>query len=93
MTIGDYPLYFQLCNEGDSVDLDAEPFSYSCLIIRKPQLDDEGNIVTINEFGRALCNDICCSDCILKPQCVTNKQGQSKSIVAYVKDNNPELFI
>lgn len=93
MTIGDYPLYFQLCNEGDSVELDAEPFSYSCLIIRKLRYDDEGNISTINEFGRAICNDICCSDCILKSQCVTNKQGAAKAIVAHIKDNHPEQFI
>lgn len=93
MQIGDYPLYFKICNYGDDIELDAEPFSYSCLIIRKPKFDDDGNISTINEFGRAVCNDICCSDCILQPQCVTTKQGQVKSITAYIRDNYPDEFI
>lgn len=93
MQIGDYPLYFKICNEGDDIKLDAEPFSYSCLIVRKEKYDDEGNLASIREFGNAICNDICCSDCVLQPQCVTAKQGQTKAISTYIRNNYPEQFI
>ena len=93
MQIGDYPLYFKICNYGDDIELDAEPFSYSCLVIRKEVHDDAGNIASISEFSNAICNDICCSDCILQPQCVTAKQGQAKSITDYIRYNYPDEFI
>lgn len=93
MQIGDYPLYFKTCKYGADIELDAEPFSYSCLIIHKEGYDDEGNLASIHEFGNAICNDICCSDCVLQPQCVTAKQGQTKSIYAYIRDNYPEQFV
>lgn len=93
MQIGDYPLYFKICNYGDDIELDAEPFSYSCLVIRKEVHDDEGNIASISEFSNAICNDICCSDCLVKPSCKDQKLGQSKAIMLYVKDNFPEIYI
>lgn len=93
MQIGDYPLYFKICNHGSGIELDAEPFSYSCLIIRKEVHDDEGNIASISEFGNAICNDICCSDCVLQPSCKTAKHGQAKAITDYVKENYPDQFI
>ena len=93
MQIGDYPLYFKICNYGADVELDAEPFSYSCLILRKEVHDDEGNVASISEFGNAICNDICCSDCILQPSCKTAKHGQAKAIIDYVKYNYPDQFI
>ena len=95
MTIGDYPLYVTRCDydQKDSATVDSEPFSYSCLILVKTQLDENGNVSSITELGRAICNDICCSDCLIKSSCKDQKLGQSKAIMLYVKDNFPEIYI
>ena len=95
MYIGDYPCYFKRCDyeDKDSVDFNEEPFSYSCLIVLKTSLIPDSDETSVAEFSRAVCNDICCSDCVLQPQCVTAKQGQTKSITAYIRDNYPDEFI
>lgn len=94
MHIGDYPLYFRRLDyeNKDSVDFNEEPFSYSCIILLKTTIDDNGE-PSVAEFGRAFCNDICCSDCVLQPSCKTAKHGQAKAITDYVKENYPDQFI
>ena len=95
MFIGDYPLYFKRLNyeNKDDVDFNEEPFSYSCLIVLKTSISDDDEAPEVAEFGRAFCNDICCSDCILQPSCKTAKHGQAKAIIDYVKYNYPDQFI